>query len=412
MSYLGRGSNLTRKAQDKVSFLATAGQTVRTGLSYVPTHVDVTVNGITLTEITDYTATNGNSITFTVALALNDEVTIVSSKTFDVANHYTISAANTLLAAKAPLASPSFTGNVNFAGEQLKLSGSGSQTYVAALNTGSGEAGFFMDASNGDLSGSDYAWIKQKNNLDVEIGSAASTNRHLLFSPDGSEKMRITNSGHVGIGSTSPLALLDLKGSTDTYATMAKIYLTDLNSNSGSRNWSIGNGGSGYGNLTFGVSNAQNGNPQIAGGGHTNPLVITSSGTVTKPLQPAFSAGRNAGNVTSGVYIGNVVHFNIGGHYSASTGKFTAPVAGRYQISSFLMSNTGVWDSKYYGIRINNVLYKEAYGSTSGSTHHHQWNWSGVINLNANDYVTIVYGDFTIYGNHINYSAFSGYLIG
>jgi len=121
MSYLGRGSNLTRKAQDKVSFLATAGQTVRTGLSYVPTHVDVTVNGITLTEITDYTATNGNSITFTVALALNDEVTIVSSKTFDVANHYTISAANALLAAKAtntavalksPIASPVFTGNV------------------------------------------------------------------------------------------------------------------------------------------------------------------------------------------------------------------------------------------------------------------------------------------------------------
>jgi len=119
MSYLGRGSNLTRKAQDKVSFLATAGQTVRTGLSYVPTHVDVTVNGITLTEITDYTATNGNSITFTVALALNDEVTIVSSKTFDVANHYTISAANALLAAKAtntavalksPIASPVFTG--------------------------------------------------------------------------------------------------------------------------------------------------------------------------------------------------------------------------------------------------------------------------------------------------------------
>ena len=121
MSYLGRGSNLTRKAQDKVSFLATAGQTVRTGLSYVPTHVDVTVNGITLTEITDYTATNGNSITFSVALALNDEVTIVSSKTFDVANHYTISAANALLAAKAtntavalksPIASPVFTGNV------------------------------------------------------------------------------------------------------------------------------------------------------------------------------------------------------------------------------------------------------------------------------------------------------------
>ena len=141
MSYLGRGSNLTRKAQDKVSFLATAGQTVRTGLSYVPTHVDVTVNGITLTEITDYTATNGNSITFTVALALNDEVTIVSSKTFDVANHYTISAANTLLAAKLPLAGGTMTGalDVNAAAtlgggtDEIQIIGGGGTARVDAI---------------------------------------------------------------------------------------------------------------------------------------------------------------------------------------------------------------------------------------------------------------------------------------
>ena len=141
MSYLGRGSNLTRKAQDKVSFLATAGQTVRTGLSYVPTHVDVTVNGITLTEITDYTATNGNSITFTVALALNDEVTIVSSKTFDVANHYTISAANALLAAKLPLAGGTMTGalDVNAAAtlgggtDEIQIIGGGGTARVDAI---------------------------------------------------------------------------------------------------------------------------------------------------------------------------------------------------------------------------------------------------------------------------------------
>jgi len=121
MSYIGRSSKLVRKAQEKVSFLATAGQTVKTGLSYTPTSVEVTVNGILLTDVTDYTASNGNSVTFLVALALNDEVTVVSLKTFTVADHYTISAANTLLAAKAtntavalkaPIASPVFTGNV------------------------------------------------------------------------------------------------------------------------------------------------------------------------------------------------------------------------------------------------------------------------------------------------------------
>ena len=101
MSYLGRSAKLSLKAQEKVSFLATAGQTSKTGLSYVPNFVEVYVNGILLTDTTDFTATNGNSVTFTVALALNDEVTVVSLKIFTVADHYTKSAANTLLAAKA-----------------------------------------------------------------------------------------------------------------------------------------------------------------------------------------------------------------------------------------------------------------------------------------------------------------------
>ena len=103
MSYLGRSGKLSQKAQEKVSFLATNGQTSKTGLSYVPTFVEVYVNGILLTDTTDFTAVNGSSITFTVALALNDEVTVISLKTFSVSDHYTKSDANTLLAAKAKL---------------------------------------------------------------------------------------------------------------------------------------------------------------------------------------------------------------------------------------------------------------------------------------------------------------------
>ena len=94
MSYLGRSAKLSLKAQEKVSFLATAGQTVKTGLSYTPNFIEVYVNGVLLTDTTDFTATNGNSITFTVALLLNDEVTVISLKTFTVADHYTQSASD------------------------------------------------------------------------------------------------------------------------------------------------------------------------------------------------------------------------------------------------------------------------------------------------------------------------------
>ena len=65
----------------------------------------------------------------------------------------------------------------------------------------------------------------------------------------------------VGIGTTSPDAKLDISGDTSTWAGMAKIYLTDVNSNSSSRNWSIGNGGTAYGALSFIVSNAEDGVP-------------------------------------------------------------------------------------------------------------------------------------------------------
>ena len=92
------------------------------------------------------------------------------------------------------------------------------------------------------------------------------------------QRMTIMPGGNVGIGTTSPLAMLDIKGNTTTYDGMAKIYLTDSNSNSNSRNWSIGNGGSAFGNLTFAVSAAKDG---VAGDGTSvNAMVIDNTGDV------------------------------------------------------------------------------------------------------------------------------------
>ena len=69
------------------------------------------MNGVLL-KTTDYTATNGTSVTLASGAAANDEVTIHTFGTFNAASTYSQSETNTLLAAKAPLATPTFTGGV------------------------------------------------------------------------------------------------------------------------------------------------------------------------------------------------------------------------------------------------------------------------------------------------------------
>jgi len=125
-------------AMNVYKYVATAGQTTFSGaaavggtMSYTSGNIIVFLNGAAL-DSTDYTATNGTSVVLASGAALNDEVVVVAFKSFTVADTYTQSAADALLAAKAPLASPTFTGLVTTAG-QIKFPAS--QNASADANT-------------------------------------------------------------------------------------------------------------------------------------------------------------------------------------------------------------------------------------------------------------------------------------
>ena len=106
-----------------------------------------------------------------------------------------------------------------------------------------------------------------------------SSNSSYYLDPSSTGTASLVVAGKIGVGGqTTPLAKLDIKGDTSTFDGMSKIYLTDNNSNAASRNWSLGNGGSGYGNLTFAVSAAKDGNAGDATA--TNAMVITSDGII------------------------------------------------------------------------------------------------------------------------------------
>jgi len=114
-----------------------------------------------------------------------------------------------------------------------------------------------------------------KTDLYFVLDSADDTNSYAIDSTD--TKMVIKNNGYVGIGTTTPGAKLDIKGSTETWEGMSKIFLTDSNSNANSRNWMMGNGGADYGSLVFRVSTAKDGDPATAG---IFGLVIDKNGYV------------------------------------------------------------------------------------------------------------------------------------
>ena len=94
---------------------------------------------------------------------------------------------------------------------EVQTTGS-TDAYMAVTNTGTGYAAIYFDASNGDLSGGDYAWVKQKNDLDLEIGTADQSSGDLIFSLNGSERARILSAVGGGItfnGDTATANALD-----------------------------------------------------------------------------------------------------------------------------------------------------------------------------------------------------------
>ena len=144
-------------------------------------------------------------------------------------------------------------------------------------------------------------------------------------------------------------------------------------------------------------------------GGGGERMRIDSAGRVTMPYQPAFKAGRTAGDVSAtSTVVFNVVTTNIGGHYNSSTGAFTTPIAGRYLFTAGLFSNHGT--NVYTEIRVNGstVSWTIYTGSGYGQASH-----SVVLDLNANDAVTVVVSGGQLYaGGSTSDCYFSGILLG
>jgi hypothetical protein len=258
------------------------------------------------------------------------------------------------------------------------------------------------------------------------------------------ERMRITNTGNVGIGTSNPSTKLNIVGGTSNAGASTSDYtlaLQDPTSMAAGVGGSIlfqgyKTGTSNIGNFGYVAGKKENGTAGNEAGylafGTFNSsgipsekMRITSTGQILTTNQPAFLAYGNGDSFTplSGSYLWYpTVHLNRGNHYNASNGVFTAPIAGVYYFS---WSDIGgdVNDVYRFYIRVNNTTFLGDYhlrldtGAT-GAEYGTNGNRSVIINLSANDTVRIWFrtdstNTFYGMGQTTNaYHNFFGYLIG
>ena len=241
-----------------------------------------------------------------------------------------------------------------------------------------------------------------------------------------SEKVRITSGGKIGMGvnNTSPNGALDIRTTDDDDA----IRLVNTSTGNNGIQWWNEYGGLtkrvsmdyGEGDANFDIKcfrgDAQTdrpyGNVRIFTGDYSNPNMnfrVTTLGSVHHPNQPGFHVYNVSGNQSQVLTFANT-HHNIGNHMNISTGKFTAPISGRYLFTFAFLHNTSPTVYARVLFQLNgtrNTNFGDTLCDDTGL--YLNTSMSMIFNLSANDTVELFNEGNNIYGSQ--YGAFSGILV-
>ena len=206
--YIGsKASVVSSGAERKKHFAITTTTTSLTGLTYTPTMVHVYHNGIRLVDGTDFTATDGSTITLTNAAENGDDVVVVSFATFQTSDTVSKSAGGT------------FAGNVTHTGDlNVGTIKDETGTNTAITINSSGDVGIKTSSPTRPLSITDQtndgsggiilsSYLPTLEMDDISGGGTSFILQHdqtnTLFKHDTTERMRIDSGGNLLVGVTS-----------------------------------------------------------------------------------------------------------------------------------------------------------------------------------------------------------------
>lgn len=146
------------------------------------------------------------------------------------------------------------------------------------------------------------------------------------------------------------------------------------------------------------------------GGNYSEHMRINASGRVTMPHQPAFCAQGSPTVTNSVIHSYGSELFNTGSHYNNSTGKFTAPVDGKYFFTCTIWPS-GTMDANNTYLAFYQNDSTERTGS-HGATNRQGITISSVLSMSANDTMLVkMLGSWSRQGSFPR-NNFSGFLVG